>query len=246
MKRPSFISGNIYHIYNRGVDKRTVFLDDEDRFRFVHGLWEFNDRNPALNIYYKVAAIDQSMNPAQTASGIASAEKERRRPRDLLIKIHSFCLMDNHFHLLVEPIDDASLSIFMQKLGTGYTNYFNNKYERSGALFQGKFKAVAITNDAHFVHIPYYIHCNPLDFKFYKWRKKEIENPREALKFLENYRWSSFQDYIGKRNFPSVTHRGFLNKFIGSENWRQDMLIWLKGNNIDEIEEDLLLKKQAK
>lgn len=128
--------------------------------------------------------------------------------------------MPNHFHLLVKQRQDGGIIKFMQKLGTGYTMYFNKKNERVGGLFQGSFKAVLVNNDAHFIHLPYYIHANPLDLK-----NDEVE-PRH---FLENYRWSSFMDYIGKNNFPSVTSREFLLDFFGGqEEYKKATYEWIE------------------
>ena len=101
----------------------------------------------------------------------------------------------------------------MQKLGTGYTNYFHKKYGRVGSLFQGRFKAVLLDRESHLIHLPYYIHTNPLDLNY---------RSSTSIEFLEGYRWSSFLDYIGKRNFPSVTERGFiLNMFGGHQKYRE-------------------------
>jgi putative transposase len=96
----------------------------------------------------------------------------------------------------------------MQKLGTGYTMYFNQKHNRVGGLFQGRFKAINIDGEVHFIHLPHYIHTNPLSLNY---------GGSTSIEFLENYRWSSFPDYIGKKNFPSVTKRGFLLNVFGSE-----------------------------
>ncbi len=159
-----------------------------------------------------------------------------RKPRKLLVKIHAFVLMENHFHFLLEPIVDIGITEFMRKFGAGYTNYFNQKYNRSGVLFQGKFKAIQIVTDAHFIHIPYYIHCNPLDYFDPGWRTGKIKNPLKAVEFLEKYRWSSFSDYINKKNFPSVGHRDFLNDSFGAD-WRSKMLDWLKSRSEEEANE---------
>lgn len=122
----------------------------------------------------------------------------------------------------------------MQKLGTGYTMYFNQKYERVGGLFQGRFKAVPVNEESHFIHLPYYIHSNPLDLNY---------GGSTSIEFLENYRWSSFPDYIGKKNFPSVTSRGFLLEFWGGEKeYAREMRRWLeeKEQNIEKIKDILL------
>ena len=126
--------------------------------------------------------------------------------------------MPNHYHLLLRQLKQDGIVRFMQKLGTGYTMYFNKVYERVGGLFQGRYKAVIIDKEPHFTYLPFYIHANPL--KIYRGST----SLDKRMRFLENYRWSSFPDYIGKKNFPSVTSRAFLSDVIGRENmWRSEM-----------------------
>ena len=225
MKRPKFINGEIYHIYNRGVEKRNIFLDNSDRFRFIHNLFEFNDTAPALNIYYK-------------NSYEARPRKVPQKVRTQIVDILAFCMMDNHYHLLVRQRGDNGISKFMQKLGTGWTMYFNQKYQRTGALFQGLFKAVHVNKDEYFIHIPYYIHFNPLDFITPEWRNRELKDYKKAIKYLENYRWSSHLDYCGIKNFPSVTNRELLIEFFGGpEEYKKTVLRWLEELDINSIEE---------
>lgn len=234
MQRPRFANNEIYHIYNRGVEKRIVFLEDLDYLRFIHDLFEFNNSNPSQKLYI----------PTQFSEvGLPKIVVENKQePRKLLVEILAFCLMPNHFHLMVKQKSENGITQFMRKLGTGYTNYFNQKYERVGALFQGIFKAVLVKEESHFIHLPYYIHLNPLDLITPEWRKKEIKNLNKTITFLENYRWSSYQDYIDQKNFPSVTQREFLLKFFnGSKTYKKDMLGWLKEINLDEIK-DLTLE----
>lgn len=227
----------LYHVYNRGVDKRDIFMEEQDYLRCIHDLWEFNDRNPAAHPYYKPQYSEVGLPKVSRA---IIRKLPQRPPRQLLVKLHAFCLMRNHFHLFVEPLSDTAMTEFMRKLGTGYTNYFNLKYKRSGALFQGIFKAVQVDHDSYFMHLFYYIHCNPLDYKFHSWRERKIDAPGAALKYLENYRWSSFPDYIGKKNFPSVTQRDFLNHFLGSNDWRSAMKQWLDDMHVSSFEDYLL------
>jgi len=229
MRNIRFVNKEIYHVYNRSVEEKEIFVDDQDRFRFIHDLFEFNDEAPAVNLYYKRPLIQ---------SYEAKPRKIEQQKRKLLVEILAFVVMPNHFHLLLRQIKENGISNFMHKLGTGYTMYFNQKYERAGSLFQGTYKAVLVNQEAHFIHLPYYIHLNPLDLKFPEWRDREIKNYKQAMKFLENYRWSSFLDYIGKKNFPSVTQREFLNEFFeGPENYKKDAMKWLKEMDLEEIED---------
>jgi putative transposase len=115
-------------------------------------------------------------------------------------------LMRNHYHLVVSERVEGGLTRFLRKLNVGYAKYFNERYERSGTLFQGRTKKILIVNDAHFLHILHYIHLNPLDFLdgASSWREGRIESVDHALAHLDSYRWSSFADYCGNRNFPSL------------------------------------------
>ena len=202
-RKITFVEKELYHICNRGVEKRDIFLDDKDYFRAIHDLYEFNDTSPALNLYYKTASLQ-------------SYETRSRKIKNPIVEILAFTLMPNHYHLLLRQTKENGIVEFMQRFGVGYAMYFNKKYARVGSLFQGPFKAVHVTKNAHFIHIPFYIHANPLDLKFPEWREKKIKNAKQALEFLESYRWSSFSDYVGKRNFPSVIHKLFLSEIIGT------------------------------
>ena len=229
MQKPQFVENQIYHIYNRGVEKRDIFLDDKDYLRFIHDLFEFNDRDSAFNVAYHFNSKSKEVKSQYL-------EKERK-PRKLLVEILLFTLMPNHFHLLLKQKQENGIVKFMQKLGTGYTNYFNKKYDRVGGLFQGRFKAVLINEEAHFIHIPFYFHTNPIDLIY---GSSTSIDWRGQIEFLENYRWSSFLDYIGKKNFPSVTSRKFLLEFWGGEKeYRKETEKWLRerDENIDKIKE---------
>jgi len=216
MKKPQFIDGQIYHVYNRGVEKRTVFQHDHDYLRFIHDLFEFNDDGPTLNMAYYFDPKSMEVEPPYI-------EQRHRKPRKLLVEILAFVLMPNHFHLLLRQKRPDGVVRFMQKLGTGYTMYFNKKYQRVGGLFQGRYKAILVHEEAHFIYLPFYIHANPL--KLYRG-STSIDG---MMKFLEKYRWSSFPDYAGKKNFPSVTSRNFLSKvFGGEEPYRREVRDLLK------------------
>ncbi len=231
MKKITFENNEIYNIYNRGVEKRKIFLDDKDCLRFIHDLFEFNDEVPAENIYYKLSRIESyEVEPSKI-----------REPRKLLLDILVFCLMPNHFHLIVRQLKDNGIVRFMQKLGTGYTMSFNKKHERVGHLFQGAFRAIKVSKEPHFYHLPYYIHLNPLDIEFSGWRDGKLKNYKQAIKFLNNYRWSSYLDYIGTKNFPSVSHRRFLLEvFGGTEKYKQSIKQWLKNLELERINELVL------
>ncbi|MFH0969477.1 MAG: transposase [Patescibacteria group bacterium] len=226
MKKPQFIENQIYHVYNRGVEKRKTFMNNKDYFRFVHDMFEFNDRNPVAN----------NFNYLKNQKTIEVRPRYNRPPRKLLVEILAFTLMPNHFHFIIKQCEKNGIIKFMQKLGTGYTMYFNKKYERVGSLFQGKFKAVLIEKEAHFIHLPSYIHLNSLDLIDYRGRTSiGLENKME---FLENYRWSSYLDYIGRKNFPSITLREqYLGFFGGEKGYKEEIERLLKEDKETRFEE---------
>lgn len=220
LRKTKLVSGEIYHVYNRGVDKRDIFIDNEDHFRFIHDLYEFNNKNSCLKLNY---FLDKNRYSEVGLPNI------RRNKRERLVNILAYCLMDNHFHLMIQQKEENGITEFMRKIGTGYTNYFNKKYERNGVLFQGKFKSVHIEKDAHLLYLPIYIHFNPLDYGFKEWREGKIKNNKKALEFLDNYRWSSYMDYIGKKNFPSIIEKDFLLANLESEEkYKRQIVDWMK------------------
>jgi putative transposase len=222
MRKSVFINDEIYHICNRGVEKRNIFSNDKDRFRFIHNLFEMNDSNSA----------DRFRIPIKKASSSQFSEvgprKIERGKRNSLVYILAFILMPNHFHVLLQQKIDGGVPVFMQKIGTAYAMYFNKKNDRVGPLFQGRYKAVMISEDAHLLYMPHYIHLNALDLIEPKWREGEIADSKKALEFLENYRWSSYLDYIGKKNFPSVINK---NHIIDKtpEEYQKEIAEWLQG-----------------
>jgi len=188
---------DFWHLIGRGVEKRDVVMDDQDKVRFIHDMFALNDINPVPNY-------------------ILNERKNEHRQRERLVDIHAFCLMNNHYHILVSEKVEKGISSFMHKMNMGYTKYFNRRYERSGVLWQGKHRKVLIAQDAHFLYIPFYIHLNPLDYTHPEWRKGEVRDVEGALSALQEYRWSSHLDYLGIHNFPSVIQRNEVSHMLGT------------------------------
>lgn len=206
-------------------------MDDRDRFRFVYDLFEFNDLAPANHSHFY-------FNPATVGQRQIS-----RPPRKLLVSILAFCLMPNHYHLLLQPLVENGVPLFMKKLNGGYVQYFNKKHKRTGTLFERKYKSVLVNSHAHFIHLPYYIHLNVLDLVAPEWRQKRIENLDSAKNFLNHYRWSSHLDYTGEKNFPSVTRRDFLlGVFEGEKGYKKKMKDWLKELSVQKMMGDFVLE----
>ncbi|MBI2514642.1 transposase [Candidatus Wolfebacteria bacterium] len=217
----------LFHVLSRGVDQKKIFVDNQDHFRFVHDLFEFNDQERVNTTFYR---FNQS-------NDIASRKIERR-PRKLLVDIHCFCLMPTHYHLLLTPRVENGVSKFMKKVNMGYAKYFNGKYQRKGPLFESRYKSILVRRESHFIHLPYYIHLNPLDLKYPEWRKRELKNHRKTIKFLDSYRWSSHLDYAGQKNFPSIINKNLLTKFFGDANeYSQSIKEWLRDLSLNDISE---------
>ena len=135
MRKIIFAEGEIYHIYNRGADKREVFADDCDKDRFVYDLERMNSAAAVLHSGYFFA---------RRALSCSKASSHAENAGQKLVDILAFALMPNHFHLLLMQRSKGGIAAFMQKLGTAYTMFFNKKYQRTGVLFQGVFKCVRI------------------------------------------------------------------------------------------------------
>lgn len=225
VKRPQLINNEIYHLTLRGVGDSLVFKNQDDYYRGIFSLYEFNTTTPI--------EIRNQREKRKTAK--AHGEQFSVDNRDLLVEILAFWFMPNHIHLLVRQIKNNGITKFMRKLGAGYAAYFNKKYNRRGHLFQGRFYAVHIKNDEQLKTIFVYIHTNGISLIEPKWKELGIKNSEKVIKFLENYKWSSYQDYIGKKNFPSVTKREFLLKIMGGERGCKEIIDdWIKNKKKEE------------
>lgn len=172
-----YVENGVYHIYNRGVEKRITFCDKEDYRVFLHYLKSYL-MPPDQEQKFLPRGISRSLNSF-------SLYKE--------IELLVYCLMPNHFHLMMKQFTRDAIIEFMQRLSNAYVEYFNKKYDRVGPLFQGRYKAVLVDNEAFFLHLSRYIHRNPGEIL-------EKPTPEELIK----YSYSSYPDYLGKRNTPWV------------------------------------------
>jgi REP element-mobilizing transposase RayT len=175
----------IYHLWDRGVDGRSIFIDDKDRRRFMLSLEKFN-----------------SVNPVRIRSDI-NAEV---LPRQKLVGILAYTLLDNHFHLCIKELTDGGMTDFIRKLGTGYTLYFNLRHKRRGRLFERKIQHKIISSDRYFQHLIAYIHLNVLDSIGKEWRLGKLVDERK-IEALEAYRWSSARAYVGNETDPLIDYK---------------------------------------
>ena len=191
MRKVRLTENEYYHIYNRGVDKRNVFLDDFCFYRFYTSLILLNDIQDGLMERYRDY---QRTHPKAQPSEFLRLSLRKENP---LVKIVAYCLNPNHYHFILEQKKENGIEKFMHRIGTSYTMYFNKKYQRSGALFQGRFKSAQIKPNG-LLYLSAYVNCN-----------SEIHGIAKA----EKYRWCSFPDYIGKRRDNLCSKKTILGDF---------------------------------
>ncbi|MCR4283805.1 MAG: transposase [Parcubacteria group bacterium] len=213
------MKGDIFHIINRGVEKRKIFLTDEDYLRFIHNLKDFNCSDLVTASYHDRRKYEQSL-------------LERRLNTKLdneLVDILCWCLMPNHYHILVQEKIDKGVSMFSKKISSGYTQSFNLKYKRSGVLFQGRSKIIQIENDEHLLFIPYYIFSNPIKLIKKNWKDYGLDNAEKAVEFLESYKWSNYSIVTNNKDYPFVGDRDLFFEIFDTnkEQFRKDFITWL-------------------
>ena len=209
IRKVSFAPGEFYHIYNRGNDKREIFHDQQDYFYFLKTLNIFNTKMSLRLRYMSKDFFICNNNPG-------------------LVSIGCYCLMPNHFHLLITQTEDGDISKFMQKVMTSYVMYYNQKYKRTGSLFEGKFKSKHIGDDRYFKYLFSYVHLNPIKLIEPKWKTEGIKNQEKALEFLEKYEYSSYGKYAkGKDKYNILNTSVFPEYFPTKELFKKDIFDWL-------------------
>lgn len=182
-RRISFAINEYYHLYNRGNDKRVIFKFPNDYNRFVALLYIANSTVPV--------DISRHFSEGRTFAELLSVDRV-----DTLVDIGAYCLMPNHFHILAREKRVGGISDFMKKLSTAYSMYFNKKHSRTGALFEGRFKAKHANTDNYLKYLFSYIHLNPIKLIDPMWKDNGIQNRDNAREFLNSYRHSSYLDYV--------------------------------------------------
>ncbi|OGZ08017.1 MAG: hypothetical protein A3C93_00500 [Candidatus Lloydbacteria bacterium RIFCSPHIGHO2_02_FULL_54_17] len=215
-RKISFAPGEYYHLYNRGVEQRIIFTDKKDHARFIALL--------------RCCNTDETLNLQQHFKTGGTYEKLFQFPdKDRLVAIGAYCLMPNHFHILVRELIDGGVSRFMLKLGTAYSMYFNRKYSRKGRLFSGPFQARHVAEDNYLKYLYAYIHLNPVKIVEPKWREKGIMRRNDVRKFLAQYDFSSYQDYLGEHRVVSavLSPSEFPGYFSEKRAFREHISDWL-------------------
>lgn len=206
IRKQSFAVNEYYHLYNRGTEKRKIFLDKQD---YRHFLFLMHICNSEKSIVLR--DIGKFFDCGET-----------------IVDIGAYCLMSNHFHILVREKEEGGISKYMLKLMTGYSMYFNKKYKRTGSLFEGKFKSKHIGKDNYFNYLFSYIHLNPIKLIQSDWKENGIKNQKEAISYLADFPYSSFQDFFGfSRKEGGIINRNSLSESFKCDNV-SEIFEWIK------------------
>ncbi|MEK7193147.1 MAG: transposase [Patescibacteria group bacterium] len=208
-----FSEDEFYHVYNRGTDKRLIFLDDDDRNYFQKLLYLSNSTKRII------------LRDLPSGASVYSIKRE-----DTFVDIGAYTLMPNHFHLLLYEKNEGGISTFMGKLGTAYAMYFNKKYKRTGGLFEGSFKAVHADEDGYLEYLFSYIHLNLIKLIQKDWKIVGIKNLDEAHSCLDGYRYSSYGDYAGnvREEGLILNKESFPEYFLGAKDFKKLTDEWLE------------------
>lgn len=196
MRKVPIVTGQIYHIFNRGVNKGTIFFSEVDYRRFYNAAIHYKTSN--VKFSYEKSFYSKSHNDP------VSLKVESK------LEVLAYCLMPNHFHFLVKQLVDGGVTSYFRRLLNGYSHFVNVKYHRVGPLFQGRFKSVHIESDNQLLHISRYIHLNPI--------------VSGLVSKLENYSWSSYLSYVAELE-DNLCETEFLEKYFKSKEDYQKFVI---------------------
>lgn len=182
-RKTIFVPGETYHVYNRSVASEQIFSNSHLLRRILQTLYYYSFRSPLIkySVFNRLPVVQKS----DYLTGL-----ELRKLKE--VRILSYCLMPNHFHFLIEEIIEGGITNFIKKVQSSYAKAYNTKFERNGALFQGRFKAVRIETDEQLLHVCRYIHLNPIT----SYIVRDISS-------LENYQWSSLPEFLHRKSYLS-------------------------------------------
>jgi len=178
----NFAENEYYHIYNRGAFKQTLFRDKGDYIRFLFSI--IHNQSPIL--FPNPHRLVKQFSPTE---GFAlPADETNDIMLNRFVELTTFCIMPNHYHLIVKEVVEGGISRYLQRIGDGYTRYFNIRYQTSGCVFQDTFQSRHIADNNYLLYLSAYIHRNPRELK--QWKNKEFEYPWSSLQdFTEGNRW---------------------------------------------------------
>ena len=187
------VNNEIYHIFNRGVASQPTFFNKRDYDRALESFFYYQNSNPPIK-YSRFLSLPLKQR--------AEILEDLSKKKNYLVEIITYCLMPNHFHFLLRQIMEGGIAKFMSNFTNSYTRYINTKQERAGPLFTGKFKSVRIETQKQLLHTSRYIHLNP----YTSFVVKTVEE-------LQRYPYSSFPEFIGKKNSQLCMKEDILSDF---------------------------------
>ncbi len=216
-RKISFIKGEYYHIYNRGNSKQKIFNDKEDYQIFTK--------------FLRLCNQEERIRLRNVSDHFLKKDSEP------LISIGAYVLMPNHFHILLTEKMDNGITKFMQKISTGYAMYYNQKYKRTGSLFEGKFKSQHLDNDKYLKYIFSYIHLNPIKLIDKDWKENGLKDRDRATDFLKSYQYSSYLDYYGDERAQKyiLNRRDFPDYFPTKEHFIGEIIYWFDYKNTEAL-----------
>jgi len=204
LRKQNFAIDEYYHLYNRGTEKRVIFLDKKDYYHFLFLMYVCNTVKSI-----ELRNIGEIFDRKET-----------------IINIGAYCLMPNHFHILVREKIENGISTYMRKLLTGYSMYFNKKYKRTGKLYEGVFKSTHINEDNYLKYIYSYIHLNPAKLKNRNWKKDKKRNISNLLNYVFSYPYSSLREYVNLK-FKILNPEHFPVYFRKLIDHKEEFFEWL-------------------
>ena len=216
MRKEKFTVGSFVHVYNRGNRKEPIVRDQKDKWHFLKMLYYFNNSFAVNNSSRYLKRLRLNLNQSEESFNQRRSPfswPEEWPPREPIVKILAFSLMENHFHLLLKEIQKGGISLFMRKLGTGMAGSFNKKYQEVGALFQGAYKAKRVESDLYLEYLSVYIQVkNP--FENYPGGFQEaVRHFDKAYAWAAKDPYCSLADYAGLRNSP-IINKDLLGKIF--------------------------------
>ncbi|MFH1402203.1 MAG: transposase [Patescibacteria group bacterium] len=229
MRKDPFIIGQYYHIYNRGTDKRVIFMDKFDLWRFLQSMEEFNTIEPIGSLFMH----NRKKNSRHSVSTIIEDNR--------LVEIVVYSLNPNHFHFILSPLVENGIEKFMHKLSMGHAKYFNEKYKRSGVLFQGGYKSILIKSDDYLMYLSAYINLNnKIHF---------LSHPDSNINKEKLFYKSSWEEFLGETKENICNKSIILDRYENVADYKEFAESVAEGiieRRIDEsvnLDEDLLIEK---
>lgn len=204
-RKNPLVIGEYYHLYNRGVEKRKIFQSVQDYKHFIFLMYICNTEKSIV-----LRDVGKDFDRGET-----------------IVDIGVYCLMPNHFHILVKGKIENGISNYMLKLMTAYSMYFNKKYKRTGRLFENTFKSILIGEDRHLKYLYSYIHLNPAKLIDKNWKENPTKSHSTLLQFVFSYPYSSLNDYLNTNNKKILEPNEFPAYFLRPEDHKRELFEWL-------------------